>query len=46
MLAVKEECNGPDTALAARHNLGLALLKDGKFAEAEEILREGEDRQE
>jgi hypothetical protein len=39
MLAVKEERDGPDTALAMRHNLGLALLKDGKFAGADEILR-------
>jgi hypothetical protein len=39
MLAVKEERDGPDTAIAMRHNLGLALLKDGRFAEAEEILR-------
>jgi hypothetical protein len=31
--------NGPDTALAVRHNLALALFRDGQFAEVEEIFR-------
>jgi hypothetical protein len=39
MLALKETRDGPDTAFAVRHNLGLALFKDGQYPEAEQILR-------
>ena len=38
ILAVKEARDGPDTALAVRHNLALALFKDGQYPEAEQIL--------
>jgi Tetratricopeptide repeat len=39
LLAAREARDGPDTALAARHNLALTLSKDGQYVEAEEILR-------
>lgn len=39
MLALKEARDGPDTALAVRHNFALALIREGQFVDAEEILR-------
>lgn len=39
MLALKEARDGPVTALAVRHILGLTLFKDGQYVEVEEIMR-------